>query len=60
MADNQTVASDSDDMMIMTTASRVSCNGDGGALGHPQIWLTIGTDNKVVCHYCSRQFVKTK
>ena len=35
---------------------RVSCNGDGGALGHPQIWLTFGKDGKVICPYCSKIF----
>ena len=37
-------------------ASRVSCNGGGGALGHPQIWLTYGKDGTVVCPYCSKKF----
>lgn len=59
MADNQAATLQNDEMTIMTTESRVSCNGGGGALGHPQIWLTIGGDNKVTCPYCSRQFVKT-
>ena len=41
--------------------SRVRCDGDGGALGHPVIWLTLTAQpfgNKLaVCPYCSRQFV---
>ena len=36
--------------------TRVSCNGGGGALGHPQIWLTFGKDGTVVCPYCSKKF----
>lgn len=35
---------------------RVSCNGGGGALGHPQIWLTFGKYGTVVCPYCSKKF----
>ena len=35
---------------------RVSCNGGGGALGHPQIWLTFGKNGTVVCPYCSKKF----
>ena len=35
---------------------RVSCNGGGGPLGHPQIWLTFGKDSTVVCPYCSKKF----
>lgn len=44
--------------VVTTTASRVSCNGGGGALGHPLVWLNLGEDGKVTCPYCSKQFVK--
>ena len=47
-----------DEMTIMTTSDRVACNGGGGALGHPQVWLTLGTDNEVICPYCSRRYVR--
>lgn len=43
---------------IITTTARVSCNGGGGALGHPQIWLSLGEEGKVTCPYCSASFVK--
>ena len=40
--------------------SQVSCDGGGGALGHPVIWLTLTTRSTAgalaVCPYCSRQF----
>ena len=42
---------------IFTNNSLVTCNGDGGPLGHPQVWLTLGGDGQVTCPYCSRQFV---
>ena len=42
---------------IFTNDSRVACNGGGGTLGHPQVWLTLGSDGKVTCPYCSRHFV---
>ena len=41
---------------IFTNDSQVACNGDGGALGHPQVWLTLGGDGQVTCPYCSRHF----
>ena len=41
-------------------SSRVSCDGGGGALGHPIIWLTLTTPQSggalAVCPYCSRRF----
>ena len=34
----------------------VACDGGGGALGHPRVFLRI-EDREVVCPYCSRLFV---
>jgi uncharacterized Zn-finger protein len=45
--------------IIVTNHLRVACNGGGGTLGHPQIFLTLGNDGKVTCPYCSREFVKS-
>jgi len=57
-ADQPTAPSSSN--VIVTKQSRVACNGGGGALGHPQVWLTLGTDGKVTCPYCSCIFVAAK
>ena len=45
--------------VVVTNKLRVACNGGGGALGHPQIFLTLGNDGRVKCPYCSREFVKS-
>ena len=37
---------------------RVACDGGGGPLGHPRVWLTLGTDGEITCPYCSRRYVK--
>jgi uncharacterized Zn-finger protein len=55
---NMAEVTDEDMAVIPTSQQRVSCNGGGGALGHPLVWLTLGTDDKVVCPYCSRTYVK--
>jgi uncharacterized Zn-finger protein len=34
-----------------------ACNGGGGPLGHPRVFLNLGHDGKVECPYCSRLFV---
>ena len=44
--------------VIVTNQLRVACNGGGGTLGHPKIFLTLGNDGGVTCPYCSREFVK--
>ncbi len=38
------------------TSKRFFCNGGGGALGHPLIWLTCGQYGTVTCPYCSKKF----
>ncbi len=34
----------------------VACDGNGGALGHPRVYLTLDADGKVDCPYCGRRF----
>lgn len=38
--------------------STVACDGGGGALGHPRVFLTVDADGKVECPYCDRLFVR--
>ena len=33
------------------------CDGGGGALGHPRVFLAIDGSGEVECPYCSRRFV---
>lgn len=36
---------------------RVACDGGGGPLGHPKVFLQIDPDEReIVCPYCSRHF----
>ncbi len=42
---------------ILTDDHRVACSGDGGALGHPKVFLEMGGDGEVVCGYCGRRYV---
>lgn len=34
------------------------CDGGGGALGHPLVYLRFEGKPSVDCYYCSRRFVK--
>jgi uncharacterized Zn-finger protein len=34
-----------------------ACDGGGGALGHPRVFLNMGTRDFVECPYCDRRFV---
>jgi uncharacterized Zn-finger protein len=33
------------------------CNGGGGPLGHPKVYLNLSAEGKVECPYCSRLFI---
>lgn len=35
----------------------VACDGGGGALGHPRVYLNMGDKTRVECPYCSRTYV---
>ena len=34
-----------------------ACNGSGGPMGHPRVYLNLAPLGRVECPYCSRQFV---
>ena len=40
----------------IVSSKKVSCDGGGGALGHPKVYLEMGDENEIVCPYCSKLF----
>jgi uncharacterized Zn-finger protein len=36
----------------------VKCDGGAASLGHPVIYLNVGKEEKVICPYCNKCFVK--
>jgi uncharacterized Zn-finger protein len=51
------ISTPADENAIVVTDRVVGCDGGGGALGHPLVYLRIERDGDVVCPYCSRKFV---
>ena len=45
------------DETVYVNGKRVSCDGGGGALGHPRVFLEMGDKTEIECPYCSRHFV---
>ena len=43
--------------VVSVRSKRVACDGVGGALGHPRVFMEMGEDNFVECLYCDRKFV---
>jgi uncharacterized Zn-finger protein len=36
---------------------QVACDGGGGPLGHPKVYLNLEKEGHVECPYCSRRYV---
>lgn len=61
MADDKTTATGPPALEVVAVRSRrVACDGVGGALGHPRVWLEMGEADFVECGYCDRRFVLAK
>ena len=46
---------------IKSDSTQVSCDGGGGALGHPRVYLHIEPQvGEIECPYCSRRYVLNK
>lgn len=43
--------------VVAVASKRIACDGVGGALGHPRVWLEMGEARFVECPYCDRRFV---
>jgi uncharacterized Zn-finger protein len=42
---------------IIVDSMTAACNGGGGALGHPKVYLNLAPAGQVECPYCSRLFI---
>jgi uncharacterized Zn-finger protein len=43
--------------VVVVRSKRIACDGVGGALGHPRVYLEMGAEPFVECPYCDRRFV---
>ncbi len=53
---SDTIVFDAPETFFVETR-KVSCDGGGGALGHPKVWYEMGDDDVVECMYCDRRFI---
>ena len=44
---------------VKSTDETVGCDGGGGALGHPLVYLQFEGKESVDCYYCSQRFTKS-
>ena len=45
-------------VQISDDEKEVACDGGGGALGHPLVYLPFGNKSHVICYYCGKRFEK--
>jgi uncharacterized Zn-finger protein len=56
MSDRTVLKPTDEDEVIGVNDRVVACDGGGGPLGHPRVFLRIVASD-VVCPYCSRNYV---
>jgi uncharacterized Zn-finger protein len=56
MAKGTVITSDAPEVIVVKS-KRVSCDGGGGALGHPKVYYDMGEADSVDCLYCDRRYV---
>lgn len=47
-------------VQVKDDAESAGCDGGGGSLGHPLVYLSFEMGDEVDCYYCSRRFVKAR
>jgi len=58
--DNHKTDTHAEIILVDDHADGVSCDGGGGALGHPKSWYSFDGQDIVDCLYCDRKFVKDR
>ena len=46
--------------VLHVTSKKVSCDGGKLEMGHPKVYLNMGSKDYVVCPYCSKLFTTDK
>lgn len=44
--------------IIEVDGDKVGCDGGGGALGHPLVYLNLGEPGQIDCPYCGRRYIR--
>lgn len=59
MSDQKSMKTEAPEVIAVPPGTdQVSCDGGGGPLGHPRIYMTFDGVDSLDCPYCDRAFVK--
>lgn len=42
---------------IKVDSKDIACDGGGGQLGHPRVFLAVDDDGRATCPYCGQIFI---
>ncbi len=42
---------------IIVHSNVIACDGGGGQLGHPRVFLSVGDDGRATCPYCGQVYI---
>lgn len=45
-----------EEQTFVVTSTTVECDGGGGHLGHPKVYLSCAEDGEISCPYCGRHY----
>ena len=51
---------DNDTIIVDPNIETICCDGGEDSLGHPAVYFNFGGQNKIVCNYCGKIFIKEK
>ena len=49
---------DDDTIIVDAKTETICCDGGEDGLGHPAVYYTFNNENKIVCGYCGKIFIK--
>ena len=44
--------------VVSPDTETISCDGGEDGLGHPAVYYTFNNENRIVCGYCGKTFIK--
>ena len=50
--------SDDNTVKVSPNTETICCDGGKDSLGHPAVYFTFDSKNKIVCNYCGKIFIK--
>ena len=51
---------ESEIVIVDLDTETICCDGGQDGLGHPAVYYTFNGENKIICSYCSKTFVKNR